>query len=200
MPEQRGRSSIRPGTASTWRATPLAAACRGSLPRCASRHCGRAMTGLCCSTVSAAVPSAPGGDGRMARQWPIEKEGSTGEAVRTVQYLLRAHGQSLSVDGIFGPRTEAAVRAFQQAHGLAVDGVVGNATWMALLITVRSGSQGDAVRAVQSQLVHHGSNLQIDGVFGPMTNQAVRAFQQRHGLAVDGIVGTDTWFALVTTD
>jgi peptidoglycan hydrolase-like protein with peptidoglycan-binding domain len=136
----------------------------------------------------------------MARQWPIEKEGSTGEAVRTVQYLLRAHGQSLSVDGIFGPRTEAAVRAFQQAHGLVVDGVVGNATWMALLITVRSGSRGDAVRAVQSQLVHHGSNLQVDGIFGPMTNQAVRAFQQRHGLAVDGIVGTDTWFALVTTD
>jgi peptidoglycan hydrolase-like protein with peptidoglycan-binding domain len=136
----------------------------------------------------------------MARQWPIQKEGSTGEAVRTVQYLLRAHGHSLAVDGIFGPRTEAAVRSFQQAHGLTVDGVVGNATWTALLITVRRGSQGDAVRACQSQLAHHGASLQVDGDFGPRTEQAVRSFQQRHGLAVDGIVGPDTWFALVTSD
>ncbi len=136
----------------------------------------------------------------MAKQWPIEKEGSTGEAVRTVQYMLRAHGQSLSVDGIFGPRTEAAVRTFQQTHHLVVDGVVGNSTWVALLITVRNGGRGDAVRAAQSQLVHHGASLQVDGAFGPRTEQAVRSFQQRHGLAVDGIVGVDTWFALVTTD
>jgi peptidoglycan hydrolase-like protein with peptidoglycan-binding domain len=136
----------------------------------------------------------------MAKQWPIQKEGSAGEAVRTIQYLLRARGQSVSVDGIFGPRTEAAVRAFQQAHRLAVDGVVGNSTWMALLITVRRGSQGDAVRAAQSQLVHHGASLQIDGAFGALTESAVRAFQQAHRLAVDGIVGEDTWFAMVSTD
>jgi peptidoglycan hydrolase-like protein with peptidoglycan-binding domain len=135
----------------------------------------------------------------MARQWPIQKEGSTGEAVRTVQYLLRARGASLAVDGIFGPRTEAAVRSFQQSHGLVVDGVVGNATWMALLITVQSGSRGDAVRAAQSQLVEGGFALQVDGIFGPRTAQAVRSFQQRHRLAVDGIVGVSTWFALVTT-
>jgi peptidoglycan hydrolase-like protein with peptidoglycan-binding domain len=136
----------------------------------------------------------------MAKRWPIQKDGSAGEAVRTVQYLLRAHGQSVSVDGIFGPRTEATVRAFQQAHNLVVDGVVGNSTWMALLITVRRGNQSDAVRAAQSQLVHHGASLQIDGAFGPLTEAAVRAFQQAHNLAVDGIVGVDTWYAMVTSD
>ena len=135
----------------------------------------------------------------MARQWPIQKEGSAGEPVRTVQYLLRVRGNSLAVDGIFGPRTEAVVRSFQQTHRLVVDGVVGNATWMALLITVQSGSRGDAVRAAQSQLNEGDAGLQVDGIFGPRTAQAVRSFQQRHRLTVDGIVGVGTWFALVTT-
>ena len=45
--------------------------------------------------------------------------------VRSLQYLLNAHGAGLAVDGLFGARTDVAVRAFQRAHGLVVDGVVG---------------------------------------------------------------------------
>ncbi|MGA8658998.1 MAG: peptidoglycan-binding domain-containing protein [Chthoniobacterales bacterium] len=84
--------------------------------------------------------------------WPLEQEGSTGENVRSVQYLLNAHGATLAVDGAFGPLTAAAVRGFQSKAGLKVDGIVGNATWPTLIVEVSSGSSGDAVRAVQSQI------------------------------------------------
>jgi peptidoglycan hydrolase-like protein with peptidoglycan-binding domain len=52
---------------------------------------------------------------------------------QTLQYLLRARGHSIAVDGIFGPQTDAAVRAFQQQNNLLVDGIVGPVTWQALV-------------------------------------------------------------------
>ncbi|MFR9800475.1 peptidoglycan-binding domain-containing protein [Streptomyces sp. MS06] len=132
-----------------------------------------------------------------ATGWPTLKQGATGERVKTVQYLLNAHGASLTVDGDFGPATDSAVRSFQSAHGLSVDGIVGTNTWQALVVTVRQGSTGQAVKAVQSQLNAHGASLTVDGDFGPATDSAVRSFQSAHGLSVDGIVGTNTWQALV---
>jgi peptidoglycan hydrolase-like protein with peptidoglycan-binding domain len=45
--------------------------------------------------------------------------------VRPLQQLLRARSENMAVDGIFGPNTEAAVKAFQQSKRLAVDGIVG---------------------------------------------------------------------------
>jgi hypothetical protein len=63
--------------------------------------------------------------------WPVIRRGATGPAVLALQELLgmaRTTGQ-----GTFGPRTETAVLLYQQLHGLAVDGIVGNGTWTALL-------------------------------------------------------------------
>jgi peptidoglycan hydrolase-like protein with peptidoglycan-binding domain len=74
------------------------------------------------------------------------RQGDQQHPVQTVQYLFRACGHNLTADGIFGPDADAAVRASQQRKGLAVDGMVGPVTWSALVITVRQGSQGDAVR------------------------------------------------------
>jgi murein L,D-transpeptidase YcbB/YkuD len=54
------------------------------------------------------------------------------ESVRLMQERLNAHGAGLVADGIFGPKTDAAVRAFQAAHGLVVDGICGPRTWAAL--------------------------------------------------------------------
>jgi peptidoglycan hydrolase-like protein with peptidoglycan-binding domain len=136
----------------------------------------------------------------MALTWPLEQDGSKGEDVRTVQYLVTAQGHSTGVDGIFGPLTTAAVEAFQSSHGLGVDGIVGPQTWPQLIILVQQGSNGDAVRAVQSQIHGRGdgaNQVAVDGIFGPATNDAVRAFQTLLGLSVDGIVGPQTWNHLV---
>jgi peptidoglycan hydrolase-like protein with peptidoglycan-binding domain len=130
----------------------------------------------------------------MSLSWPLEQINDQNEDVRSIQYFLNAHGQPLAADGIFGPLTQGAVRTFQGAHGLGVDGIVGNQTWPALIIQTANGSQGDAVRAVQSQANTRGAqDLTVDGAFGPLTEGAVKQFQMILGLSVDGIAGPITW-------
>jgi peptidoglycan hydrolase-like protein with peptidoglycan-binding domain len=141
--------------------------------------------------------------------WPQISQGAKEHPVPTLQYLLRARGRTVTVDGIFGPRTDAAVRAFQREKGLAVDGIVGPDTWGALIIEVKKGSEGDAVRGVQEEFQFRnlsGDPSQapaVDGIFGPETDASVRAFQSAihadvPSMAVDGIVGPMTWQALVS--
>jgi peptidoglycan hydrolase-like protein with peptidoglycan-binding domain len=142
--------------------------------------------------------------------WPLLRRSDRAHPVQTLQYLLREHGQTISVDGIFGAQTDAAVRAFQQHKGLVVDGLVGPQTWTAVIVHVWRGSAGDAVRGVQYELFDFRDlsgaprpGQQIDGIFGPKTEVAVREFQHAIALGdpsvrVDGIVGPVTWRALVS--
>jgi peptidoglycan hydrolase-like protein with peptidoglycan-binding domain len=137
--------------------------------------------------------------------WPVLRQGPNSTwpkvTVRSLQYLLDAHGAKLAADGVYGGKTTAAVVTFQRAHRLTVDGVVGAKTWGALIVSVRLGSTGYAVRAVQDQLNYRGSRfgfpVAVDGIFGPTTQLAVRAFQAAGKVAADGIVGPVTWQALV---
>jgi hypothetical protein len=62
--------------------------------------------------------------------------------------------------------------------------------------TLRTGSRGPAVAELQERLSSRGASLAADGVFGPMTQQAVAGFQRTAGLSPDGIVGPLTWGAL----
>jgi peptidoglycan hydrolase-like protein with peptidoglycan-binding domain len=136
--------------------------------------------------------------------WPLVRRGDQIFPVRPLQQLLRARDHPVSVDGIFGPNTEAAVKAFQQSKGLTSDGIVGPLTWPKLVVQVKKGNTGDAVRGVQEVADFHdqsdgeGTPVQIDGIFGPRTDAWVRGFQTAVGTASDGIVGPITWRAMVS--
>jgi peptidoglycan hydrolase-like protein with peptidoglycan-binding domain len=131
--------------------------------------------------------------------------GATGTMVRRLQRALRrTPNLGLTVDGIFGPQVEAAVKNFQQGAGLTVSGTVDALTWNALpdggpMPTLENGSSGDVVRALQTLLTNGAPGqwtttpLGIDGDFGPHTKASVEAFQAWGGVAVDGIVGDQTW-------
>lgn len=67
-----------------------------------------------------------------ADDMPLIKKGSKGDAVKKLQEMLNDKGYKLSVDSDFGPATEAAVRAYQKANHLEVDGEVGEKTWGSL--------------------------------------------------------------------
>jgi N-acetyl-anhydromuramyl-L-alanine amidase AmpD len=133
----------------------------------------------------------------ISRVWVTTKKPDSGERVKTVQYLLKARGYSVTVDGAFGSGTESVVKSFQTSKGLGADGIVGRYTWESLVINAQSGSSGDAVRAVQSQLKTRGYGVGVDGSFGSSTVTAVKSFQTAKGLVGDGIVGPDTWAKLI---
>ena len=137
--------------------------------------------------------------------WPLVKRSPNSIfPVRPLQQLLRARNHPVTVDGIFGPNTEAAVKAFQQSKSLPADGIVGPQTWPKLVVQVKEGDSGDAVRGVQEVMKFHdqsdgeGTPIHVDGIFGPITDNWVRGFQTAVGTASDGIVGPITWRALVS--
>ncbi|NEQ75801.1 MAG: peptidoglycan-binding protein [Okeania sp. SIO2C9] len=131
---------------------------------------------------------------------PVLRNGSNGYNVTLVQRLLNNTGYgSLVEDGIFGVRTDAAVKQFQKDRNLIVDGIVGSQTWGALLPpTIGRGSSSDDVKRLQMILNEMGYSLVVDGMFGSNTEAAVKRFQKNSRLEVDGIVGPLTWYALMS--
>lgn len=146
--------------------------------------------------------------------WPTLKRGNveSNSEVMAVQYLLRNRGFYKSkIDGDWGEATDAAVKKFQRAKGLKADGVIGPQTWPHLLLRLKRGDRGDAVRALQILLrdlnSEVGTNpfigLPTDGNFGSQTEKVVRSFQEEwmpyatEKVKVDGIVGPRTWGGLL---
>lgn len=159
--------------------------------------------------------------------------GATGPNVVVIQTELNRISQNYPaipkipvVDGIYGIQTQAAVKKFQEIFDLTPDGIVGSATWYALvrLYTavlslselrsqgqkyyintwmvgnpLRQGDRGKKVEHLQYMLrvlsayITDIPPIQIDGIFGPATTDAVLAAQRRFGLTEDGIVGPKTW-------
>ncbi len=160
--------------------------------------------------------------------------GDTGVYVRVAQYYLAVIAQNLDtvpeidIDGIFGPRTEAAVKAFQRDYGLPETGIIDERTWNDMYNVYRGivestpeyytgvpvapypgfvlsiGMRGNEVRLLQeylsklSEVYPEIPKIAVDGVFGPATRSAVMAAQQLFGLPVTGIVFALTWDAITS--
>lgn len=133
---------------------------------------------------------------------PLER-GDRGDAVTNLQVMLTAAGyQPGPTDGVFGPKTEAAVKQLQSARSLATTGIVDQTTWNVLTgllptILLQRGDRGSEVRSLQQLLASAGYAVGvIDGIFGQLTESAVEAFQADKGFSVTGLVDRATLDAL----
>jgi len=178
--------------------------------------CGQTYVqlGVACATVPL-CPAPP----LSCRVLKVESPLLRGQDVYAVQHALVAAGFSPGVvDGIYGHATEAAVRAFQTARGLPVTGVVCGQTYVLLnvgcstvpacpggivcrVLQVTSPyMSGPDVLAVQQALASRGfSPGPLDGIYGPLTAAAVRAFQAANCLPVTGITCGQTYVLLGVT-
>jgi peptidoglycan hydrolase-like protein with peptidoglycan-binding domain len=142
----------------------------------------------------AVVPTASA----YSTRYPTQSLGNRGSDVRAAQGFLAARGYAPTADGIFGAATRDAVAAFQTAVGLPANGVVGDVTWAKLVITVRPGDSGQAVRVLQRELNEkRRAHLVVDGVYASTTKTAVLAFQRHMSIGANGVVGGQTWRALL---
>ncbi|HEY6737845.1 MAG TPA: glycoside hydrolase domain-containing protein [Actinopolymorphaceae bacterium] len=136
--------------------------------------------------------------------YDVLRSGASGNQVEAAQCLLKARGlyEPEPPTGTYDATTVEAVRAFQTERRLTVTGELDAKSWTALLSqgstpTIRQGASGEAVRRLQRALTAAlGRTVGIDGQFGPLTDAAVREYQDTRQLDVDGIVGPDTWGAL----
>ncbi len=133
-------------------------------------------------------------------------EGCSGKAVSDLQRRLAIQGLSTHPDqeGTFGPGTRAGIEAFQHRRGLRIDGICGPQTWNTLveagfilgdrLLYLRMPMfRGDDVAVLQQRLSALGFDTgRVDGIFGELTERAVKEFQRNAGLPIDAIAGGKT--------
>lgn len=132
------------------------------------------------------------------------KLGNIGIDVKNLQTILLSKKYVLIIDGIFGKNTERIIKLFQKDNGLVSDGVVGPKTWEKILNSsseiiqnnlnyktiIKFGDTGESVFKIQKILKEKGLFItEPNGVFGPATEKAVKDFQLKNNLVVDGIVG-----------
>lgn len=148
------------------------------------------------------APSAPAQSAETAAEPDTDARDSYPAQFQA--WLNEGYGAGLDVDGIWGSKTKSgAIRALQTelnnqfGAGLSVDGLWGPKT-KAACVNVRQGARGNLTRIIQGTLYCLGYNPQgFDGIFGSGCAAAVRAFQTARSLSSDGIVGRNTWAALL---
>ncbi len=143
------------------------------------------------------------GDQPRSKPQPVQEPaqdilqlGARGSQVSTLQESLAVAGFRSGVNGIFDEATQNAVKRFQQAKGLTVDGVVGSQTRAALpaiggaepLSALGNTSSGFDIKALQKRLQERGFYRgSVDGLWGPKTQAAVEAAQRAYSVSVDDI-------------
>lgn len=125
--------------------------------------------------------------------------GKSGAKVTALQYLLGAAGYAVPPTGKYDSATVAAVKKFQKAKGLTVDGEAGPITLTTLAPALSSGAKSDAVRALAVLLVAAGQRTDVTPSFTSATTDAVKAFQSAAGRTVTGTIDSRTWAALFMT-
>ncbi len=145
----------------------------------------------------------------------VSKDGSNGtkpsysgtgtNAIKDVQRWLNSeYGTHCTIDGIFGTQTLSAIVGALQCYlnktyraGLSIDGIMGPATKAAVRV-LRKGAKGTYVYILQCALICHGYDTGgFDGEFGDKTLAAVKDYQRKHGLEVDGEAGKETFYSLL---
>jgi Transglycosylase SLT domain/Putative peptidoglycan binding domain/LysM domain len=140
---------------------------------------------------------------------PASAAAYTNPQIPGLQVALRAHGYDPGpIDGVVGPKTAGAVRAFQRRAGIHADGLAGPRTRMRLgrlgrplfgARTLARGRIGWDVSVLQFLLARRGfAPPHLNGNFGRGTERSVRRFQRAFGLAADGIAGRVTQRTLLT--
>ena len=140
-------------------------------------------------------------------EWVIEAQGTKTGVTRTKvsnsKWTYWGLGKGMEFDFIPGEETGIGDAAYYEAPKeqpkTAKDAAKTKKTEPTKIYypTIRRGAKGDLVTQLQRFLAQDGSSLTIDGIFGQGTQSAVRAFQRKYGLDVDGIVGPQTWGQLL---
>jgi peptidoglycan hydrolase-like protein with peptidoglycan-binding domain len=120
----------------------------------------------------------------------------------SIQQWLKQQGYYRGqTDGLFGPRTEQAIKAFQKQAKLKADGLVGPATRQAMgAVETKALNRGNTYKVQVALFVLGIYNGKCDGIAGPMTRSAIKSFQRQSHLVDDGIAGPKTLEALFPDD
>ena len=157
-------------------------------------------------------PTAPAAEAstNVAVTVTVLRRGARGPEVEAMQNELVDLGhlrrvQMATGPGVFGPMTEGALRQFQRDNLLEENGTYDAPTQEAVRQIndgVRRGRRGNVVRGLQARLVKLGlmTTGQVasgPGIFGPMTEEALKTFQQHHGILANGVLTDETYQALL---
>lgn len=126
----------------------------------------------------------------------VLESGDRGFRVSALQYLLKAAGYSTSVTGKYDSGTVSAVKKFQKAKKLDVDGQAGQYTLSALFAKLSSGTSGTLTSALNTLLGGLGYATTSGSGFGSATLASLKSFQTTAGRTANGSVDTNTWAAL----
>jgi cell wall-associated NlpC family hydrolase len=152
------------------------------------------------STSSSPSPSPSVSPSPSPTPDPTLKKGDKSKRVQELQERLMELDY-MDIDEstqLFGPATKLAVQYFQRQHGIQQDGVAGAKTQelifskQAKKYTLLEGTKGTDVDSLQRQLISLGYLGKATGYYGSETEDAVKAFQKRNKLDVDGKTGHDT--------
>lgn len=134
---------------------------------------------------------------------PKAKPKTKGYTARIQRWLNTYSFNNIKVDDKYGPAThKALVKAYQHElnrqfnRKLKVDGIPGPKT-DAAAVNVRKGARGNITKLMQAFLFFKGYQLSVDGIFGNITHEMVKVFQRKNKLKVDGVAGKATFRKLI---